>query len=243
MLKAAYTKEEMQPVIDMFHEHHGSFGRRTLKVLLERKGVSFSEWKISRIMKINGLRSKYQIKKTKNIYTGLNAEKYIKDNIYVTLTDEEKKKEIWSTDFTEEKVEGKIIYTCAIKSINSRVIVGFRMSTRMTHKLAIETLLDAIQSFGIPHMILTDRGTQFVSKAFQDILEKFGIIHSMSRPHCAVDNCFIETLWKSIKTEVGPVKNYTVKEYTMVMRYFWDYYNYRRPHSSLNYESPITISP
>jgi putative transposase len=232
----------MQPVINMFHEHHGSFGRRTLKVLLERKGISFSEWKISRIMKINGLWSKYKIKKLKNVYTSVNTKKYIKDNIYVTLTDEEKKKEIWSTDFTEEKVEGKTIYTCGIKSINSRVIVGFRISTKISSKLAIETLLDAIENFGIPDMMLTDRGPQFISKAYQDILKEYGIMHSMSRPHYAVDNCFIETFWKTIKTEIGPVKNYTVNQYIMIMNYFWDYYNYRRPHSSLNYKSPITIN-
>lgn len=232
----------MQPVIDMFYDHHGSFGRRTLKVLLEREGISFSEWKISRIMKINGLRSKYQVKRAKNVYTSENTQKFIKSNIYATLTEEEKKKEIWSTDFTEEKVEGKRIYTCGIKSINSKVMVGLKMSTKLSSNLAIETLIDAINRFGIPDMLLTDRGSQFVSKAFQDALSEYGIIHSMSRPHRAVDNCFIETLWRSIKTEIGPVKNYTLEEYAMIMHYFRNYYNHRRPHSSLNYEAPIPIN-
>ncbi len=218
----------MQSVIDMFYDHHGSFGRRTLKVLLEREGISFSEWKISRIMKINGLISKYEVKKAKNVYTSKNTKKFIKDNIYSTLTEEEKKKEIWSTDFTEEKVGGKRIYTCGIKSINSKVMVGLKISTKLSSKLAIETLVEAIKGFGIPDMILTDRGSQFVSKSFQDTLEEYGIIHSMSRPHHAVDNCFIETLWRSIKTEIGPVKNYTLEEYSMIMHYFRDYYNHRR---------------
>lgn len=232
----------MQPIIDMFYEHHGSFGRRTLKVLLERIGINHSEWKISRIMKINGLKSKYEKKKTKNVYTSQTTEKYIKDNIYITLSEEEKKKEIWSTDFTEEKVEGKTIYTCGIKSINSKVIVGFKMSSRITSKLAIETLKEAISNFGKPEIILTDRGSQFLSKAYHDTLKEYGIIHSMSRPHKAVDNCFIETFWKTIKTEVGPIINYTQEQYKMVMRYYRNYYNYRRPHSSLNYQSPIKIN-
>lgn len=232
----------MQPVIDMFHEHHGSFGRRTLKELLGKQGVSFSEWKISRIMKLNGLRSKYQNRKTKNVYTSKNTKKFIKENIYATLTEEEKKQEIWSTDFTEEKVEGKKVYTCAIKSINSKVIVGLKTSTKISSRIAIETLIEAIKGFGIPKMILTDRGSPFVSKAYHDILEEYGITHSMSRPHCSVDNCFIETLWKTIKVEIGPVKNYTVEQYSLIMSYFWDYYNHRRPHSSLNYETPIMIN-
>lgn len=240
--KDAYSKEEMQPVIDMFYEHHCSFGRRILKVLLERAGIRYSEWKISRIMKINNLKSKYQKTKAHNVHTSSNTEKLIKDNIYATLTEKEKQQKIWTTDFTEEKVEGKTIYTCAIKSINEKIIVGFKMSTKITSKLAIETLLDAIKHFGVPYMILSDRGSQFVSKAYHDIVEKHGIKHSMSRPHQAVDNCFIETLWKTIKTEIGPVDHLTIDQYIMVMHYFWNYYNYRRPHSSLNYWPPIAIN-
>jgi hypothetical protein len=78
----------MQPVIDMLYKNHGLFGRRTLKELPEKQGISFSEWKISRIMKLNGLRSKYQNKKSKNIYTSKNTKKFIKENTYATLTEE-----------------------------------------------------------------------------------------------------------------------------------------------------------
>lgn len=237
--KDPYTDAEMQPVIDMFKEHHGAFGRRTLKALLEKKSINYSEWKISRIMKIKGLESKYKNKNCQNNYTSKNTKKYIKENIYPKLTESEKEKEIWTTDFTEEKINDKKIYTCAIKSINSKVIVGFKMSSRITHELALEALEEAISRFGSPYMILTDRGTQFVSKAFHDTIEKHGIIHSMSRPRRSVDNCFIETLWQTIKTEIGPIDHLTTEEYIMVMHYYWDYYNYRRPHSSINYESPI----
>lgn len=229
----------MEPVVEVFKEHHGSFGRRTIKALLKKKGINYSEWKISRIMKTNGLVSKYKNKSCRNNYTSQNTRKYIKENIYKTLSEEDKKKEIWTTDFTEEKIEGKKIYTCAIKSINSKVIVGFKMSTRITQELALEALEDAIEHFGIPYMILTDRGTQFVSKKFHVTLKKYGIIHSMSRPRTSVDNCYIETLWKTIKTEIGPVDEYSQEEYQMVMHYYCNYYNYRRPHSSLNYEPPI----
>jgi putative transposase len=122
------------------------------------------------------------------------------------------------------------------------VIVGLKMSTKISSRIAMETLVDAIKGFGIPKMILTGRGSPFVSKAYHEILEEYGITHSMSHPHCSVDNCFIETLWKTIKVEICPIKNYTVEQYSLIMRYFRDYYNHRRPHSSLNYETPIMIS-
>ncbi len=239
--KNRYAENEIQAVVETFHKHHGSFGRRILKELLKKQGINISEWKISRIMRSQGLESKYRNKKTKNVYTSKNTRKYIKDNIYPRLSQEEKAKEIWATDFTEEKIEGRKIYTCGIKSINSKVLVGLSMSEKSTSKLAIETLEAAIASFGRPYMILTDRGAQFLSKSFNDTLSKHGIIHSMSRPYCAVDNTYIETFWKTMKTEIGSIKKYTVAEYMLIMDYYWDYYNYRRPHSSLDYEAPIKI--
>lgn len=201
-----------------------------------------SEWKISRIMKENGLESKYRNTKTKNVYTSKNTEEYIKANLYPMLSKEDKEREIWAMDFSEVKIGGRKIYTCGIISINSKILVGLKMSYNIKSTLAKETIEDAVENFGIPYMILTDRGTQFVSKEFHDIIVIYKILHSMSRPYTPVDNCFIETYWKTMKTEIGPVDKYTQDEYMMVVEYYRNYYNFRRPHSSLNYETPIQHS-
>lgn len=60
------------------------------------------------------------------------------------------------------------MYICAIKSINKKVIVGYKLSKNITSKIAVETLREAIERFGAPYMILTDRGYQFISKAYYD---------------------------------------------------------------------------
>lgn len=229
----------MQPVIDLFYEHYGAFGRRTLKVLLARQGIHYSEWKIARMMKLNGLVSKHAKRRIHNVHLSKNTKKYIKDNIYETLSDEDKKKEIWTTDFTEEMIDGRKVFTCAIKSINHKVIVGFKMSKRATSSMAIEALNEAVERFGVPYMIHTDRGPQFISKAYHDTIERLGIEHSMSRPYHAVENCFIETLWHTFKTEIGPVDHLSIEEYEMVMHYFYHYYNHHRPHSALDYKPPL----
>lgn len=147
--------------------------------------------------------------------------------------------EIWSTDFTEEKIEGKKIYTCGIISVRKKVLVGYAQGSRCTTALALEALANAMLAYGVPDMIMTDRGAQFVSRDFHVMLEEMGIKHSMSRPHKPVDNCFIETFWKSMKVELGKTDLLTEQTYRMVVSYYVYYYNNLRPHSTLGYHSPL----
>lgn len=235
-----HTAEERQAVKNMFMKHNGSFGRRVLKIELGKIGVFMSEHKISQIMKELDLRSKYGRKPAENVHTSENTKKYIHENIFASLDPEIREQlVIWSTDFTEQKVKGKKIYTCGIISVHDKVLVGYAQGHRCTAALAIEALNKAVAAFGAPNMIMTDRGSQFTSKAFYDMIEKLGITHSMSRPHTPVDNRFIETFWKSMKVEIGKVEHLTEEEYRLVVGYYIYYYNNIRPHSSLNYRTPL----
>ena len=236
-----YKAAEMQAVYKKFMDHHGSFGRRMLKRMLEQDGVHISEHKISRILKELGLRSKYGRKRGKNVYTSVETEKYIHENLFNQLSEEERKeKNIWSMDFTEERIEGKRIFTCGIISVNSKILVGYSQSKKCNTALALDALNKAIAKYGAPDMVMTDRGAQFTSKAFYDIMEKFNITHSMSRPYRPVDNRFIETFWKSMKVEMGKVDLLNVQTYCMVVDYYIHYYNHLRPHSSLGYAVPVS---
>lgn len=235
-----YTPEEKQAVCAMFTEHHGSFGRRMLKPLLEKENIRMSERKISAIMKECGLRSKYGRKKIKNVYTSEETEQLIRENLFNRLTDRERKEmEIWSMDFTEQKIHGKKIYTCGIISVNRKILVGYSQSKTCNSALAITALKNAFAEYGKPDMVMTDRGSQFTSRAFHDMIEALRILHSMSRPHTPVDNRFIETFWKSMKVEMGKLDLLTEQSYRMVVDYYVYYYNNLRPHSSLNYRPPL----
>lgn len=238
--RAEYKEKETKAVIDTFMEHHGSFGRRVLKRLLKQKGIVLSEWKISRILKKNGYRSKYGRKKAKNVHTSEHTEKYIHENLYAQLTPEQRSSmEIWSMDFTEERIKGKKIYTCGIISVNSKILVGYAQGYRCTTDLSMEAMANAMLAHGIPDMVMTDRGAQFVSRDFHAMMEDWGIRHSMSRPHKPVDNCFIETFWKSMKVELGKIDLLTEQTYRMVIEYYVYYYNNLRPHSTLDYLPPL----
>ena len=155
------------------------------------------------------------------------------------LSAEERKNDILSMDFTEQKVNGKKVYTCGAINVNSKVLEAELCGCKNDSKAACKAVEMAIQEFGVPYMIMTDRGSPFISKSFHDLLERYGIKHSMSRPHTPADNCFIETFWKSMKTEIGKVEHLTPEQYMLIMAFYRHYYNHERPHSTLGYCAPL----
>lgn len=198
-----------------------------------------SERKISSILKRLGYRAKHGRRKGRNVYTSKSTEKYIHGNLYALMNKEGKQKLIYSMDFTEERVNGKKIYTCGVIDVNGKILVGYAFGSKCTAQLGITALQNAIENYGVPYMVMTDRGSQFTSKEFYDIMQGYGILHSMSRPHTPIDNRYIETFWKSMKVEIGNTKHLTQEMYKMVVEYYFYYYNNKRPHSTLNYLTPM----
>lgn len=210
---------------------------------LEKAGEKLSEQKISKILRENELVAKYGRKRRTNVHTHKEcAEKYIAENKYWNLPEADRPAKAWSMDFTEQKVEGKTIYTCGIISITDKILVGRITGKRNSKETACEALRQAIERYGVPEMLLTDRGSPFISKAFHDLLEGEHITHSMSRPHTPRDNRYIETFWRMMKTEIGSVKRMSRAEYMMVLNYYEYYYNYKRPHSALGYRPPLSAA-
>ena len=239
--KRQYNEDEEKAVREMYHRHMSNFGRRTIRRELIKEGMVISEKRISKIMKKAGLRSKYgRRKKIKNVYSDQSlSEEYICENLYRKLSTEEKQREIWSMDFTEVKIKGKKIYSCGIISVNRKIWIARITGEANNAATAVKTLEQGIARYGVPYMVMTDRGSPFVSKSFKETIDTNGILHSMSRPHTPGDNACIETFWKTMKTEIGRTKHLTQEEYYAIMGYYEYYYNNLRPHSSLGYCAPI----
>lgn len=234
------SENDKEMVRSMFHYHFGNFGRRVIHNQLKKMGITISEARVNKILKKEGLISKYGRKRGKNVHTNKEiSDKYIHDNLFAKLNEQDRKKEIWSMDFTEQKINGKKVYTCGIVSVNGKQLISLQTNCPQTKESAIKTVAEGIKKFGVPYMITTDRGSPFISKDFKVMIDKYKIVHSMSRPHTPIDNRYIETFWKSMKTEIGKIKHLCLGEYIMILDYYKHYYNFLRPHSTLGYCAPM----
>lgn len=150
--------------------------------------------------------------------------------------------QVWATDITYLKINGCHVYLVAIIDLFSRKVLTWRVSNTMDASFCIEALEEAIFLFGTPAIFNTDQGSQFTSDDFIAVLKKNNIEISMDGKGRALDNIYVERLWRSLKYEeiyLNAYKNMTeLKE--SINKYF-TFFNTERFHQSLDYETPDKI--
>ena len=123
----------------------------------------------------------------------------------------------------------------------TRRVLAWRLSNTLTSDPCVEALEEAIVKYGAPEIMNTDQGSQFTSAAFIKVLEHNAIQISMDGKGCWRDNVFVERLWKSVKYEEVYLHGYdTVSVARLALNRYIDFYNRRRPHSTLDGKTPDT---
>lgn len=220
-------------VLEIYNRHIGNYGRRRIK---REINITVSEHTISRILKKYGLTPKAGRHKVgKNIYT---APGYIFDNKIKKLGLPVKTNTIWCADMSEFKYRNGKLQASGIIDITSKVVI-LETGNSPNAEFAIQNLEKALKKMGKPQYYHTDRGSAYTSAKMKDMLNEMHIEHSMSAPHTPNDNQYIETFWKSMKTEIGNTKNMTEEQLTQVIKYYEYYYNCERLHSSIGYAYPM----
>jgi len=146
-------------------------------------------------------------------------------------------------DITYIPVQGGYLYLVAVIDLYSRYVVNWSLSNTMTAEWCRETLDEAIERYGPPEIINTDQGSQFTSEIFSEYVVKTRELKlSMDCKGRAIDNVFIERLWRSVKYEhvyIYPAAD-GLESYQGLSKYF-DYYNNERRHSSLKKQTPVSV--
>ena len=150
---------------------------------------------------------------------------------------------VWALDITYIPVQGGFLYLVAVIDLYSRFVVNWSLSNTMTAEWCKETLAEAVEKHGCPEIVNTDQGSQFTSDEFtQFVLEDMEACISMDGKGRAIDNIFIERLWRSVKYEhvyLYPASD-GLECYSGLKEYF-EYYNNTRRHQSLDDETPSTV--
>lgn len=150
--------------------------------------------------------------------------------------------QVWSIDITYIRLKHGFVYLTAVIDWYSRYVLSWRLSTSLETGFCVEALKDALEKYGKPEIFNSDQGSQFTSDEFTGILESHGIKISMDGRGRALDNVFVERLWRTVKYDNIFIRDYrTVKECREGLKSYFKFYNRRREHSSLDYMYPEQV--
>ena len=225
---------ELQRRIDALHLEHPFAGARTLKKLLCREGIKVGRKHVASLMRRMGIEALYRKKSTSKRHPEHAVYPYLLRHVAI-----ERANQVWALDITYIPMRRGFVYLCAVMDWASRRIMSFRLSNTLTADFCVEALEDAIERHGVPEIVNTDQGSQFTGLEFIDTLKRHNIAISMDGKGCWRDNVFIERFWKTLKYEEVYLRAYdTVSEARASITRYVEFYNARRPHSSLEDRTP-----
>ena len=233
---------ELMRLIDEENLLHPWLGVPRITTWLQKDmGLAINKKRIERLFRLMGLSATGPKPNTSKRGKGElhRIYKYLLKNLKV-----ERCGQVWAVDITYIPVQGGYLYLCAIIDLYSRYVVGWSLSNTMTSDWCRKTLETAIAEHGAPEILNTDQGSQFTAHEFCNWVTdpRQGIRLSMDGKGRALDNIFVERLWRSVKYEhvyLFPAAD-GLQCYRGIQEYF-KYYNSDRRHQSLNGETPSTI--
>ena len=220
--------------IDAIHLEHPFAGSRMLRDLLNREGFEVGRRHVATLMQRMGIEALYRKPNTSKKHPGHTVYPYLLRGLKI-----DRANHVWATDITYIPMACGWVYLCAIVDWASRKVLAQRVSISMDAAFCLEALEEAFAKYGQPEIFNTDQGSQFTSEAFTDALEERGIQISMDGKGAWRDNVFVERLWRSIKYEEVYLHAYeSVGHAKAGLARYIDFYNARRPHSSLDTKTP-----
>jgi putative transposase len=220
--------------IDELHLAHPFLGARRLARMLERSGLKVGRRHVGSLMALMGIEAIYRKRRTSLPAQGHKIYPYLLTNVTI-----ERPNQVWATDITYVPMAQGFAYLVAILDLYSRKVLSFRLSNAMSTDFCVEALEAALARYGAPDIFNTDQGAQFTAEAFTEVLLAKGVRVSMDGKGRWVDNVFVERLWRSVKYEDIYLHAYeSVRELKTALACYFEFYNVRRPHQSLDYRAP-----
>jgi putative transposase len=228
------TDLEVMRRLDRLHLEFPFAGSRMLKGLLVAEGNKVGRRHVRTLMRRMGIEALYRRPRTTKPEPGHKIYPYLLRGLEITRPNQ-----VWAMDITYIPMERGFVYLAVVLDWFSRRVLSWRLSITMEAAFCIETLEDALARHGKPDIFNTDQGSQFTGAAFTGALVSNGIAISMDGKGAWRDNVFVERLWRSIKYEEVYLRAYnSVGEARASIGHYLDFYNGRRPHSSLDGATP-----
>jgi putative transposase len=214
---------------------HPFYGYRKIAKALSHLGVTRKQVRL--VMAKAGLRAIYPKKRLSIACKHHEKYPYLLRDKAIWLPNQ-----VWATDITYIKLPEGHVYLVAIIDLFSRKVLSWRMSNTLEAEFCVSALTEAIETCGVPAIFNTDQGSQFTSDIFTDKLKKHKIQISMDGKGRALDNIFVERLWRSLKYEDIYLNDYrSMGELKTAIKRYFHFFNAERFHQSLEYATPDEI--
>src|SRR3984885_1402193 len=220
--------------LDRLHLEFPFAGSRMLRGLLVAEGCKIGRRHVKTLMRRMGIEALYRRPRTTKPEPGHKIYPYLLRGVEITRPNQ-----VWAMDITYIPMARGFVYLAVVLDWFSRRVLSWRVSITMEAAFCIETLEEALAEHGKPEIFNTDQGSQFTGAAFTGVLANNDIAISMDGKGAWRDNVFVERLWRSVKYEEVYLRAYdSVSEARASIGKYLDFYNGRRPHSSLDGTTP-----
>ena len=220
--------------LDELHLDYPFAGSRMLRDFLNREGVSIGRRHVASLMKRIGIAAIYRRPNTSKPAPGHKIYPYLLRGLKIERADQ-----VWAMDITYIPMARGFVYLAVVLDWASRRVLSWRLSITMEASFCVATLEDALARHGKPEIFNTGQGSQFTGATFTGMLADNGIAISMDGKGAWRDNVFVERLWRSVKYEEVYLRAYdSVSDARNSIGRYLDFYNCRRPHSSLDGSTP-----
>lgn len=223
-------------LIDEEYTRHPFYGTRKMRVYLQGLGHCVNRKRLQGLYRKMGLETVYPKPNLSRVNKEHTIFPYLLRNVAIVRPNQ-----IWSTDITYIRLKQGFVYLMAIIDWFSRYVLDWEVSTTLEADFCIEALSRALAQSRCD-IFNTDQGAQFTSRGFTGLLSANGIKISMDGKGRALDNIFVERLWRSLKYEMVYLRELrTVSETKQQIGNYFEFYNNRRPHQSLDYRTPQEV--
>ena len=220
--------------MDEIYTEHPFYGVRQLTRVLRREGRRVNPKRVRRLMRLMGLEAQCPRPNLSKPAPGHKVYPYLMKALKLDGANQ-----AWSADITYIRLEGGFVYLVAIMDWFSRKVIAWELSNTFDTAFCLKCLKRAVKTHGAPAVINTDQASQFTSEGWTSQLERLGVTICMDGRGRALDNVFIERLWRSVKYEQVYQREYgSMLQARGYLDTYFEFYNNRRPHSSLNDRTP-----
>jgi len=222
--------------IDKEYTAHPFFGSRQMTAVLQRQGQVVNRKRVQRLMRLMRLEAIYPKPRTTVPGGGHKIYPYLLRNLEI-----KRPNQVWSADITYVPLRRGFLYLVAILDWYSRYVLTWKLSNSLDEVFCVEALDEALAE-ARPEIFNTDQGVQFTGRAFTGRLTSAGVAISMDGKGRALDNVFVERLWRSVKYEEVYLKDYEeVADCRNGLGGYFPFYNRERPHQHLASRTPWEV--